>query len=67
MRKVFDEFRALSDKVLRPDEPKVAGFLEAMRASLRRKNNWTFWLPYVLSLDYCMKCGTCAEVCPVYE
>lgn len=67
MRKVFDEFRALSDKVLRPDEPKVAGFLGAMRDSLRQKSNWTFWLPYVLSLDYCMKCGTCAEVCPVYE
>jgi len=66
MRKVFDDYRALADSVLRPDEPKVDKFLAAMARSLKKKDNWTFWLPYVLSLDYCMKCGTCAEVCPVY-
>lgn len=41
-------------------------FLTAMKKSLDARANWTFWLPYVLSLDVCMKCGTCAEVCPVY-
>ncbi|MCL4423953.1 MAG: (Fe-S)-binding protein [Firmicutes bacterium] len=66
MRKVFDDYRALADNVLRPDEPRVDKFVEAMGKSLK-KENWTFWLPYVLSLDYCMKCGTCAEVCPVYQ
>ncbi|AEA47693.1 (Fe-S)-binding protein [Archaeoglobus veneficus] len=66
MRRVFDEYRALSDDVLRPDEPKVSKFLEAMKKSLSKKDNWTFWLPYVLTLDLCVKCGTCAEACPVY-
>lgn len=65
-RKVFDDYRALSDTVLRPEEARVSKFVEAMRQSLSRKENWTFWLPYVLNLDVCMKCGTCAEVCPVY-
>ena len=66
MRKVLDDFRALSDEVLRGKEIRVPHFLEAMKKSLDRRDNWTFWLPYVLSLDVCMKCGTCAEVCPVY-
>lgn len=66
MRKVLDDFRALSDEVLRGKEVRVPHFLEAMKKSLDRRDNWTFWLPYVLSLDVCMKCGTCAEVCPVY-
>jgi len=66
LRKVLDDFRALSDEVLRGKEIRVPHFLEAMKKSLDRRDNWTFWLPYVLSLDVCMKCGTCAEVCPVY-
>ncbi|MCG0277718.1 MAG: (Fe-S)-binding protein [Thermanaeromonas sp.] len=66
MRKVFDDYRALSDEMLRSNEVRVPHFLDAMKKSLDRRSNWTFWLPYVLSLDVCMKCGTCAEVCPVY-
>lgn len=66
MRKVFDDYRALSDSVLKPEEQRVPRFLEAMRKSLDPRENGSFWLPYVLSLDMCMKCGTCAEVCPVY-
>ncbi|SHI65383.1 (Fe-S)-binding protein [Desulfofundulus thermosubterraneus] len=67
VQKVFDEYRVLSDEVLKPGEPRVEKFLRAMRKSLQQKENWTFWLPYTLSLDTCMKCGTCAEVCPVYQ
>ncbi|SMB98692.1 Fe-S oxidoreductase [Thermanaeromonas toyohensis ToBE] len=66
MRKVLDDFRALSDEILRAQEVRVPQFLAAMKKSLDRRDNWTFWLPYILSLEVCMKCGTCAEVCPVY-
>lgn len=66
MRKVFDDYRALSDQSLQPDTPRVCKFLVAMEKSLDKKSNWTFWLPFQLSLDNCLKCGTCAEVCPVY-
>ncbi|HHW44505.1 (Fe-S)-binding protein [Desulfofundulus thermobenzoicus] len=66
-QKVFDDYRVLSDEALKPGEPRVEKFLQAMRKSLQQKENWTFWLPYILSLDTCMKCGTCAGVCPVYQ
>lgn len=66
MRKVFDDYRVLSDETLKAEEPRVEKFLQAMKKSLQQRDNWTFWLPYTLSLDTCMKCGTCAEVCPVY-
>ena len=64
-RKVFDDYRALSDEILRPDEPKKEKFLESMRKSLT-KQNWPFLLPYKLTLEACTKCGTCAEACSVY-
>jgi len=67
MNKVFDDYRVLSDQVLQPGEQgRVEKFLKAMETSLDQHQNWTFFLPYSLSLDNCMKCGTCAEVCPVY-
>ncbi len=66
MMKVFDEYRALSDDTLKPDQPKAKRFIEAMRKFLDKKENWTFWLPYILTLELCVKCGTCGEACSVY-
>jgi len=67
MNKLFDKYRVLSDRILRPQEERVPSFLKAMESSLSSQDNWTFYLPYLLSLSNCMKCGTCAEVCPVYQ
>jgi Fe-S oxidoreductase len=64
-RRVFDDYRALSDEMLRIDEPKKEKFLEAMRKSIS-KQNWPFLLPYKLTLEACTHCGTCAEACSVY-
>lgn len=64
-RRVFDEYRAMSDEILRPDEPKKEKFLESMRKMLS-KQNWPFLLPYKLTLEACTKCGTCAEACTLY-
>lgn len=64
-RRVFDDYRAMSDEILRPDEPKKEKFLEAMRKYLT-KQNWPFLLPYKLTLEACTKCGTCAEACTMY-
>ncbi|KKM09751.1 reductase [Clostridiales bacterium PH28_bin88] len=66
MKEVLDGYRALPDRTLQPDTPRVEKFLAAMKNALRKESNWTFWLPLQLSLDNCLKCGTCAEVCPVY-
>lgn len=65
IRKVFDEYRAIPDKILRPDEPKLKKFLDATKESLS-KDNWAFLLPFKLSLEACTHCGNCAEACPVY-
>ncbi len=67
MNKLFDEYRVLSDRILKPQDERVPSFLKAMESSLSSQDNWTFYLPYLLSLENCMKCGTCAEVCPVYQ
>ena len=65
MKRVFDEYRALSDEMLQPDRPKEREFLEAMKSFLS-KDNITFLRPYLHNLELCVKCGTCAEACPVY-
>jgi Fe-S oxidoreductase len=56
----------------RPETPEeeerlVRGFLEGLRKLLTKENNWTFLQPLTLSLEYCAKCQTCAQACPVFE
>lgn len=65
-KRVFDEYRALSDESLQPEKSKEKEFLEAMGSFLEEDNNQTFLKPYLHNLDLCVKCGTCAETCPVY-
>lgn len=44
----------------------VAAFLNGFRKLLSRENNWTFLQPLRLSLEYCARCQTCSESCPIY-
>jgi Fe-S oxidoreductase len=44
----------------------VGKFLSGLRKLLTRENNWTFLQPLMHSLDYCGKCLTCSQECPVY-
>ncbi len=44
----------------------VALFLSGLRKMLSRENNWTFLQPLLLSLEYCVKCQTCNDACPVF-
>ncbi|MBC7340714.1 MAG: (Fe-S)-binding protein [Firmicutes bacterium] len=44
----------------------VRRFLEGVRRLLSADDNWTFLGPLMLRLDYCAKCQTCAEACPIY-
>ncbi len=48
-------------------EELVVRFLAALRKLLSKDDNWTFLRPFMLSLDNCVKCNTCAEACPVFE
>jgi Fe-S oxidoreductase len=49
------------------EERLVASFLSGLQKLLTRENNWTFLQPLTLSLEYCAKCQTCADACPVFE
>ncbi|HSV96574.1 MAG TPA: (Fe-S)-binding protein [Spirochaetota bacterium] len=42
-------------------------FVMGLQKLLSRENNWTFLQPLILSLEYCAKCQTCSDSCPVYE
>lgn len=44
----------------------IQKFISGMRKLLSRENNWTFLQPLLLSLDYCARCQTCSDACPVY-
>ena len=37
-----------------------------LKKLLEPENNWTFLQPLLLSLEYCVKCQTCNDACPVY-
>ncbi|MBN1211319.1 MAG: (Fe-S)-binding protein [candidate division Zixibacteria bacterium] len=45
----------------------VAKFLEGLKKLLTVENNWTFLKPFMLSIDNCVRCNTCAEACPIFE
>ncbi|KAF0121798.1 MAG: hypothetical protein FD151_1077, partial [bacterium] len=44
----------------------VRKFLSGLEKLLTKENNWTFLQPLTLSLEYCAKCQTCNEACPIY-
>lgn len=44
----------------------VEKFLSGLKKLLDENNNWTFLQPLILSLEYCAKCQTCSEACPIY-
>src|SRR4030042_6351825 len=65
----LDGFMAI--KIPRPkrrdeEERLVNKFLDGLRKLLSKENNWTFLMPLSLSLEYCAKCQTCSDACPIY-
>jgi Fe-S oxidoreductase len=58
--------------IMKPESPAeeerlVKAFLSGLGKLLSRENNWTFLQPLSLSLEYCAKCQTCQNACPVFE
>ena len=49
------------------EEALVRRFLDGLRKLFSKENNWTFLQPLQLSMEYCVKCQTCNEACPIYE
>ncbi len=49
-------------------EEKIAvdKFISGLKKLLTKENNWSFLQPLTLSLEYCAKCQTCNDACPVF-
>ncbi len=58
---------ALPKPKSKEEEKKYIGqFISGLKKLLSKENNWTFLQPLLLSLDYCARCQTCNDACPVY-
>jgi Fe-S oxidoreductase len=45
----------------------VEKFVSGLKKLFSKENNWPFLQPLLLSVEYCAKCQTCNNACPVYE
>lgn len=44
----------------------IKRFLSGLKKLLNEGDNWTFLQPLILSIEYCARCQTCSEACPIY-
>ena len=66
----LDGFTALQlalPKTKEEEDEFVRQFVTGVGKLLSEDDNWAFLGPLMLRLDYCAKCQTCAEACPVFE
>jgi len=49
------------------EEALVQKFLDGLKKLFSTQDNWTFIQPLTLTMDYCVKCQTCNNACPIYE
>lgn len=45
----------------------VDRFVSGLKKQFTAQNNWTFLQPLLTSLEYCAKCQTCSDACPVFQ
>ncbi|RME29288.1 MAG: (Fe-S)-binding protein [Deltaproteobacteria bacterium] len=45
----------------------VKRFMEGLDKLFSKEDNWTFLRPFLLSIENCVRCNTCAEACPIFE
>ena len=65
----LDGFSALSlpkPKTKEEEDALVNKFLKGLEKMFSKENNWTFLMPASLSTEYCVRCNTCNEACPIY-
>ncbi|WP_456469394.1 (Fe-S)-binding protein [Archaeoglobus sp.] len=53
-------------KTKEEEEELVRKFLSGLQKLLDKENNWTFLQPLMLSVEYCARCQTCSDACPIY-
>jgi len=45
----------------------VEKFLSGLKRLFNGKDNWTFLQPLFLTMEYCARCQTCSEACPIFQ
>jgi Fe-S oxidoreductase len=45
----------------------VEKFLSGLKKLFNKQDNWTFLQPLFLTMEYCAKCQTCFEACPIFK
>ncbi len=60
-------YAGLPKPVTKAEEKKyVDQFVSGLKKLLSKEDNWTFLQPLLLSIEYCARCQTCNEACPIY-
>ncbi|RLB53140.1 MAG: (Fe-S)-binding protein [Deltaproteobacteria bacterium] len=50
------------------EKERAAGkFLDGLQKLFSREDNWTFLQPWLLAMESCVRCNTCADACPIFE
>ena len=67
----LDGYIAINVPVKKPEtkeeeERIVKKFLEGLQRLFSKEDHWTFIQPLLLTLEYCAKCHTCSDACPIY-
>ncbi len=45
----------------------IESFLSGLKKLFEKENNWTFQQTLMLTMEYCAKCQTCSDACPIYN
>jgi Fe-S oxidoreductase len=48
-------------------EQLVSKFLSGLEKLFSVESNWTFLQPFLLSIENCVRCNTCADACPIFQ
>jgi Fe-S oxidoreductase len=45
----------------------IGKFLSGLKKLFNAEDNWTFLQPLFLTMEYCARCQTCSEACPIFN
>lgn len=45
----------------------IGKFLSGLKKLFDRNDNWTFLQPLFLTMEYCARCQTCSNACPIFN
>ncbi|MEW5994978.1 MAG: (Fe-S)-binding protein, partial [Candidatus Zixiibacteriota bacterium] len=60
---------AMIPKPKTEDEKKdlIEKFFSGLSKLFNREDNWAFLMPLFTTVEFCAKCQTCAQACPIFQ